>query len=37
MSLFKRLLNPNFKSDETKRADKADHSNYYPEQKLTHR
>ncbi len=29
MSLFKRLLNPNYKSD-----DKADHSSYFPEQKL---
>ncbi len=35
MSLFKRLLNPNYKSEEkAKRADKADHSSYYPEQKL---
>lgn len=34
MSLFKRLLNPNYKSDEASRADKADHSSYYPEQKL---
>jgi hypothetical protein len=34
MSLFKRLLNPNFKSDEAKRSDKNDHSSYYPEQKL---
>ncbi len=36
MSLFKRLLNPNYKnSDEkAKRAEKAEHSSYYPEQKL---
>ncbi|WP_347372969.1 LUD domain-containing protein [Aequorivita sp. Q41] len=35
MSLFKRLLNPNYKSDEkAKRADNVDHSSYYPEQKL---
>src|SRR5690606_41356107 len=35
MSLFKRLLNPNYKSEEkAKRAEKADHSTYYPEQKL---
>ncbi|MCG2418132.1 LUD domain-containing protein [Aequorivita sp. F47161] len=36
MSLFKRLLNPNYKkSDEkAKKAQKAEHSSYYPEQKL---
>lgn len=35
MSLFKRLLNPNYKSDEkAKRPEKSDHSSYYPEQKL---
>ncbi len=36
MSLFKRLLNPNYKKSEekAKRADKSDHSTYYPEQKL---
>lgn len=36
MSLFKRLLNPNFKKSEekAKRAEKAEHSSYYPEQKL---
>lgn len=35
MSLFKRLLNPNYKSvEKARRADKADHSSYYPEQKL---
>ncbi len=35
MSLFKRLLNPNYKSEEkAKRAVKSDHSSYYPEQKL---
>lgn len=37
MSLFKRLLNPNYKkkSDEkAKEAQKAEHSSYYPEQKL---
>lgn len=35
MSLLKRLLNPNYKSDEkAKQADKADRSSYFPEQKL---
>ncbi|MRT17047.1 lactate utilization protein B/C [Vitellibacter sp. q18] len=34
MSLFKRLLNPNYKSEEAKRAEKTEHSSYYPEQKL---
>jgi hypothetical protein len=35
MSLFKRLLFPNYKSEEkAKRADKTDQSSYYPEQKL---
>ena len=36
MSLFKRLLNPNYKKSEekAKRAEKAEHSSYYPEQKL---
>ena len=32
MSLFKRLLNPNYKSDE--KAKKSDHSKYFPEDKL---
>ncbi len=32
MSLFKRLLNPNFKSDES--AKKSETSKYYPEEKL---
>jgi hypothetical protein len=32
MSLFKRLLNPNYKSDE--KAKKSDHGKYYPEEKL---
>ncbi len=35
MSLLKRLLNPNYKSKEkAKRADEADKSSYYPDQKL---
>ncbi|MEM0518553.1 LUD domain-containing protein [Aequorivita flava] len=36
MSLFKRLLNPNYKKSDgkAKRAQHADHSSYYPEQKL---
>jgi hypothetical protein len=35
MSLFKRLLNPNYKSDEkAKRAKESDHGKYYPEEKL---
>ncbi len=35
MSLFKRLLNPNYKSEEkAKRADISDQSSYYPEEKL---
>lgn len=35
MSLFKRLLEPLFKKQEkAERAEKADHSSYYPEQKL---
>lgn len=35
MSLLKRLLNPNYKSEEkAKHADTSDHSSYYPEQKL---
>ena len=35
MSLFKRLLNPNYKSEEkVKRPENSDHSSYYPEQKL---
>ncbi len=35
MSLFKRLLFPNYKSeDKAKRANKPEHSSYYPEQKL---
>ena len=34
MSLFKRLLNPNYKSDKAERAQKSGHSKYYPEQKL---
>ncbi len=32
MSLFKRLLNPNYKSEE--KAKKSDHGKYYPEDKL---
>lgn len=33
MSLFKRLLNPNYKSEEkAKRAETSEHSKYYPEQ-----
>lgn len=35
MSLFKRLLNPNYKPEEkTKKTDPADQSSYYPEQKI---
>jgi hypothetical protein len=36
MSLFKRLLNPNYKKskEKAKRAQQVDHSRYYPEQKL---
>lgn len=35
MSLFKRLLNPNYKSEEkVKKPENSDHSSYYPEQKL---
>ena len=35
MSLFKRLLNPNYKSEEkAKRAKESDHGKYYPEEKL---
>lgn len=36
MSLFKRLLNPNYKKsgDKAKRAQKTEHSSYFPEQKL---
>jgi len=36
MSLLKRILNPNFKKsdDKAKRAEKAEQSSYYPEQKL---
>ena len=35
MSLFKRLLNPNYKSDEkAKRAKESDRGKYYPEEKL---
>lgn len=35
MSLFKRLLYPNYKSEEkAKRPDISEHSSYYPEQKL---
>lgn len=35
MSLFKRLLNPNFKSEEkAKKAKGNDHSKYFPEEKL---
>ncbi|MFC7358345.1 LUD domain-containing protein [Jejudonia soesokkakensis] len=35
MSLFKRLLNPNYKSDkERKNPKKSDHGKYYPEEKL---
>lgn len=35
MSLFKRLLNPNYKSEErAKKASKSDHSKYFPEEKL---
>jgi hypothetical protein len=34
MSLFKRLLNPNYKSDEkARRAKESDHGKYYPEEK----
>ena len=32
MSLFKRLLNPNYKSEE--KAKSSDHSKYFPEEKL---
>jgi hypothetical protein len=35
MSLFKRLLNPNYKSDgKAKKAKDSDHGKYYPEEKL---
>ncbi len=35
MSLFKRLLNPNYKSEKkVQKAHDSDHSSYYPEQKL---
>ncbi|NND87970.1 MAG: LUD domain-containing protein [Flavobacteriaceae bacterium] len=34
MSLFKRLLNPNHKSDKKAKAKKSDHGKYYPEEKL---
>ncbi|MBT0609076.1 LUD domain-containing protein [Aequorivita echinoideorum] len=35
MSLFKRLLNPNYKSEESRKKDKSsEQSSYYPEQKL---
>ena len=35
MSLFKRLLNPNYKSEEkAKKAKDSDHGKYYPEEKL---
>ena len=35
MSLFKRLLNPNYKSDQkARRAKESEHGNYYPEEKL---
>ncbi len=35
MSLFKRLLNPNYKSEEkAKKAKDAEHGKYYPEEKL---